>query len=143
MEVTLPIQTHPPDRHGHGVVVACQRHDGRWLLIRRSAMVRAPLRVCFPGGWVDDGEDQSTAVVREMREELDAEVLPVQCVWQHDFTERPLTLWGWRAEITSLTLTPNPLEVHEVLWLTSDEAIRHPNVLPHTDAFLAALLKAL
>jgi 8-oxo-dGTP pyrophosphatase MutT (NUDIX family) len=135
-------QTSAQNRQGHGVVVACQRNDGRWLLIRRSEAVRAPLRVCFPGGWVDDGEDQPTAVVREMREELGAEVVPVQCVWQHCFTERPLTLWGWLAELKSCTLIPNPLEVHEVLWLTADEAVCHPDVLPHTDAFLAALLKA-
>jgi 8-oxo-dGTP pyrophosphatase MutT (NUDIX family) len=97
--------------------------------------------VCFPGGWIDDGEDQLDAVVREMREELGAEVIPVQCVWHHLFTERPLTLWGWFAELKSPALTPNPLEVHEVLWLTPDEAVAHPDVLPYTDAFMAALLK--
>jgi (d)CTP diphosphatase len=100
------------------------------------------LRVCFPGGWVDDGESQPTAVVREMREELNADVTPVRCVWQHRFTERPLTLWGWLADLKSPTLVPNPAEVHEILWLTTDEAVHHPDVLPHTDAFMAALLKA-
>lgn len=125
---------------GHGVVVACQRADGRWLCIRRSIDVRAPLRVCFPGGWVDDGESHPVAVVREMREELNAEVVPVRCVWHHRFTERPLTLWGWLAELQSLRLTPNPAEVHEILWLTTDELVHHPDVLPHTDAFIAALL---
>jgi hypothetical protein len=38
---------------------------------------------------------------------------------------------------------PNPTEVHEILWLTPDEAVKHPDVLPYTDAFLEALLKAL
>jgi hypothetical protein len=37
------------------------------------------------------------------------------------------------------TLTPNPLEVHEVFWLTAAEAVQHPDVRPHTDAFLTAL----
>jgi 8-oxo-dGTP pyrophosphatase MutT (NUDIX family) len=129
-------------KHGHGVVVACQRADGRWLLIRRSATVPAPLRVCFPGGWVDDGESQTAAVVREMREELGVEVTPVRCVWRHRFAERPLTLWGWRAELQSSRLTPNPTEVHEVLWLTADEVVNHPDVLPYTDAFMAALQQA-
>jgi 8-oxo-dGTP pyrophosphatase MutT (NUDIX family) len=105
-------------------------------------MVRAPLRVCFPGGWIDDGESQEAAAVREMREELGVAVLPVRCVWQHRFSDRALTLWGWRAELASPTITPNPLEVHEVLWLSTAEVVRHPDVLPHTDAFLAALLKA-
>jgi 8-oxo-dGTP pyrophosphatase MutT (NUDIX family) len=136
------VQTSRYDRQGHGVVVACQREDGRWLLIRRSARVRAPLRVCFPGGWVDEGESQAAAAVREMREELGAEVLPVRCVWQHSFTERPLTLWGWLAELKSPVLIPNPLEVHEILWLATVEVLHHREVLPHTDAFIAALLKA-
>jgi 8-oxo-dGTP pyrophosphatase MutT (NUDIX family) len=106
-------------------------------------MVRAPLRVCFPGGWIDDGESQSDAAIREMREELGATVLPLQCVWQHGFPERPLTLWGWLAELKSPTLTPEPKEVHEVLWLTTAEVVQHPDILPHTEAFIAALLKAL
>ena len=129
-------------RAGHGVIVACQRADGRWLLIRRSVAVRAPLRVCFPGGWIEEGESQPDAVVREMREELHADVLPRQCVWQYRMPERPLTLWGWFAELRSAMLLPNPAEVHEVLWLTADEALQHPDVLPHTDAFVSALLAA-
>lgn len=126
-----------------GVVVACRHPDGRWLLIRRSATVRVPLRVCFPGGWIDTGESQADAVVREMREELSAEVVPIRCVWRHDFGEPPRVLWGWLAELKSTTLTPNPIEVHEILWLTVDDAVHHPDVLPYTDAFLAALLSAL
>ena len=136
-------QDNPQNRIGDGVVVACRRADGRWLLIRRSALVRAPLRVCFPGGWIDDGESQLDAAIREMREELGADIIPRQCVWRHAFSERQLTLWGWLAELNSLTLTPDPQEVHEVLWLTAEEAVQHPDILPHTDAFLAALLRAL
>ena len=78
-------QSIQPEVRTEGVVVACRRPDGRWLLIRRSATVRRPLRVCFPGGWIEAGESQAEAVVREMREELDAAVVPVRCVWQHLF----------------------------------------------------------
>jgi len=131
------------DARREGVVVACRQTDGHWLLIRRSATVRVPLRVCFPGGWIDAGESQADAVVREMREELNAEVVPIRCVWRHVFGEPPRVLWGWLAELTTTTLTPNPAEVHEILWLTVDEAVHHPDVLPYTDAFLAALLSAL
>ncbi len=122
-----------------GVVVACRRGDGRWLLIRRSATVRRPLQVCFPGGWIEAGESQHDAAVREMQEELGAAVVPLRCVWQNTFGEPSRVLWGWLAELTSSNLTPNQSEVHEILWLTPDEAIRHPDVIPGTAAFLAAL----
>jgi 8-oxo-dGTP pyrophosphatase MutT (NUDIX family) len=138
--MTQPIQH---EERTEGVVVACRRPDGRWLLIRRSATVRRPLRVCFPGGWIEAGESQADAVTREMREELNADVVPVRCVWQHLFGEPPRTLWGWLAELTSTTLSPDLAEVHEILWLTPDEALNHPDILPYTDAFLAALLNTL
>jgi 8-oxo-dGTP pyrophosphatase MutT (NUDIX family) len=101
------------------------------------------LRVCFPGGWIDPGETQIEAAVREMREELQAHVEPIRCVWRHVFgDERPRILWGWLATLHSPTLLPNPAEVHETLWMTPAEALRHPDILPHTDTFLAALLQS-
>jgi len=132
-----------PDGHLHSVIVACQNQDGHWLLIRRSANVPGPLRVCFPGGGIDGEETQAEAVVREMSEELAADVLPVRCVWRHRFEERAITLWGWFAELHSVVLVPNPEEVDEILWLTADEVINHPDVLPHTDGFIRALQQAL
>lgn len=131
------------DGHLHGVIVACSRDDGRWLLIRRSQTVAAPLKVCFPGGGIDEGEDQETAVVREMQEELNAAVTPVKQVWYGSWPKRKLTLWGWLAKLHSTTLIPNPEEVHEILWLTAEEATQHPDTLPNTDLFLAALRDAI
>jgi (d)CTP diphosphatase len=132
-----------PDGHLHGVIVACQRGDDRWLLIRRSATVPAPLRVCFPGGGIDAGETQTEAVMREMREELDAEVVPICCAWQYHAPARRLTLWGWLAELHSSALVPSPDEVHEILWLTAAEIATHPEVLPRTNVFMASVLQAL
>ena len=131
------------DGHLHGVIVACQREDGRWLMIRRSAAVPAPLRICFPGGGLDAGENQEAAIVREMQEELGALVIPVRCVWHYRAPERRLTLWGWLAELQSDDLVPNPDEVDEILWLTAEDAVRHPDVLPNTDAFFTALQRAM
>ena len=136
-------RTIQPDGRSHGVTVACQDQNGRWLLIRRSATVPAPLRVCFPGGGIDCEETQAEAVVREMHEELGAEVLPVRCVWHYRFEEGTITLWGWLAELHSVELAPNPDEVDEILWLTDEEVINHSDALPHTDEFMEALQQAL
>lgn len=132
-------RTIQPDGHLHGVIVACQREDQRWLLIRRSKTVVAPLQVCFPGGGIDGNEAQVDAVMREMREELDAKVTPLTCVWHCIYAERAVTLWGWRATLHSLQLTANPREVAEILWLTAAEIIRDPDLLPRTIDFMAAL----
>lgn len=135
-----PAERHyQPDGSVHAVAVACRRADGRWLLIRRSRHVRAARRVAFPGGALEAGEDQAAAAVREMGEELGARVEPLECVWRFAFPDRPMILWGWRARLAAGALAPDPREVEEVLWLSAEEAIRHPDRTPQLPDFLAAL----
>ncbi|MDA0790466.1 MAG: NUDIX domain-containing protein [Proteobacteria bacterium] len=126
----------------HGVVVACRRGDGRWLLIRRGAGLKAaPLRVCFPGGGVEGDESQYDTVIREMYEELSVAVEPIGCVWESVSTQHLLKLWGWHAELLSEKIRPDPHEVAEVLWLTESEIRLHPDLIPNTTQFLDALLR--
>jgi 8-oxo-dGTP diphosphatase len=134
-------RTAQSDGRVHGVIVGCQREDARWLLIRRSTSVASPLRVCFPGGAIDGNESQHEAAVREMHEELSILVQPTACVWHSVFPDMPLTLWGWHAELGTAEIVPDPTEVAEVLWLTPDEIVQHPETLPGTDIFLASLLR--
>jgi 8-oxo-dGTP diphosphatase len=129
------------DGRVHGVVVACRREDGKWLCIRRSAKVAAPLKVCFPGGAIEIGESQQSAVVREMREEIGIVVQPVKCIWRWDSPNTELTLWGWIAKHNGEVLKPDPAEVAEVLWLTGDEVAEHPDAMPTNRSFIAALKK--
>jgi len=131
------------DGRVHGVIVGCQRDDGRWLLIRRGEHVAAPLKVCFPGGAVEPGESRDAAAEREIREEVGLAIELVGRVWRHDFTDRNLTLFGYLAKLLSEEVKPDPNEVSEVLWLTGDEAGSHPDAMPMTDRFVAALQEAL
>ncbi len=124
------------------MVVACRDEIGRWLCIRRSATVAAPLKVCFPGGGIEAGESQQSAVIREMREELGVDVKPLRCVWRWESPATELTLWGWTAECSSPQIRPDPAEVAEVLWLTSDQVIGHPDAMPTNRSFVLALLNA-
>ena len=128
-----------PDGRVHGVIVACRRADGRWLCIRRSDRVAAPLRVCFPGGAVEVGESQESAVVREMREELGVTVDPIRRVWHWD-SPGDLTLWGWTATCPTADLRPDAFEVADVLWLDPDEIVGHPDAMPSNRDFVAAVL---
>ena len=127
-----------PDGRVHGVIAACRRDDGRYLCIRRSDRVAAPLRVCFPGGAVEVGEAQPTALVREMREELGVAVEPVRCVWRWE-SPGDLTLFGWTATGPTHALNPDAFEVADVLWLLPDEIVAHPDAMPTNRDFVAAL----
>lgn len=130
----------PDDGRVHGVVVACPNDEGRWLLIRRSRHERfGPLAICFPGGTADPGESARQTAVREMREELGIGIESLRMVWRHEIPERNLVLWGLIARLESIDFTLAPDEVEEVLWMSLDEAARHPDGLPSTALFVAAL----
>jgi 8-oxo-dGTP diphosphatase len=130
------------DGRVHGVVVACRDEQGRWLCIRRSATVAAPLKVCFPGGGIEKDESQTAAVIREMSEELGIKVKPLRCVWRWESPATELTLWGWTAEREQAEIVSDPNEVAEVLWLSSDQVMNHPDAMPTNRSFVLALLNA-
>lgn len=132
----------PLQRDGrlHGVVVACRGEEGRWLMIRRGPGAAAARGgVCFPGGAIEVGESARDAVIREMREELGAEVEPVRRVWRFAFRDKPLTLHGWVGRLYSTPRRSDPKEVAEVLWLSTEQALAHPDILPHHEELFAAL----
>jgi (d)CTP diphosphatase len=129
-----------PDGRIHGVAVAVRREDGKWLMVRRSKNVGSPLKVCFPGGTIEAGESQEDAVVREMIEELGLKVRPVRQVWKHEFPDKPLTLWGWIAEVENGgELMVNQNEIAEVFWMDASQGSSHPDGMPTNRQFIACL----
>jgi 8-oxo-dGTP diphosphatase len=62
----------------HQVVVGAPVREGQVLLVHRSPTRRAYPNVWdLPGGHLETGESELTALVREMREELGVEIAPV------------------------------------------------------------------
>jgi 8-oxo-dGTP diphosphatase len=125
-----------PKRRG---VVAVIVRDHRLLVIRRSRQVLAPGAYCFPGGGIENGESETEALVRELREELDAEVRPIRRLWECT------TSWGvwlawWLSDLASgRELTPDPAEVEAVAWYTPAQMAALPGLLASNGAFLAAV----
>lgn len=126
------------DNGRHGVVAVIQEKQ-KFLVIRRSALVRAPGLLCFPGGGIETGEDFETAMRRELMEELSLEVVIDGHLWHS------VTRWGTKLEwmkcrrIGGKEPVPEPAEVAEVLWLTQSELMRRTDLLGSIPDFFEAL----
>lgn len=102
---------------GRHAVVAIIVEQSKYLVIRRSAFVRAPGLLCFPGGGIEANEDFETAIRRELMEELQLPVFSTRHIWSS------VTKWGTKLEwlVCQRSLNtvpiPTPEEVAEVIWL--------------------------
>lgn len=126
-----------PEVRKRGVVAVVV--DGeRLLMIQRSLTVLAPGKYCFPGGTIEPGESHAAALQRELMEELSLKARPVGELW------RCVTDWGtelawWLAECESLeSLSPEPAEVAWCGWMTIEEILAHPELLPSNRKFFEA-----
>ena len=140
--MTLPNSDEPSGEieiRRRGVVAVIHREDERMLTIRRSQFVAAPGKLCFPGGGLEEGEDEPAALKRELREELRLKIITGEYLW------RTVTPWGvdlafWTAEIIEgQEIDPDPQEVESVLWLNLNEMTAHADVLESNREFLQVL----
>ena len=128
------------DKPGHGAV-AVLVEESRFFVIRRSATVRAPNLLCFVGGTIESGESPEEAIVREAQEEVSLNIVAHKQIWQST------TKWGTKLEwvlverLNKQNPIANPAEVSEFLWLTADELLAHPDLLPSVPAFYSAWAK--
>jgi len=80
----------------------------------------------FPGGKVEPGEDAASAMVRELREELDIEALQVE-YWREKIHEYPaLTVRLSFFHIRDFKGVPRPMEGQGLRWVTPAEAVALP-----------------
>lgn len=126
----------------HGVAVAIRRNDGRLLMIRRAAHLKAGGKVCFPGGAVEIGEAPPDAAVREIKEELGIDIHPIACVWEFVSSTAPLRLLGFTADWVAGEIHADPGEIAEIFWLTPEEGSTHADGLPTNREFIQAIVAA-
>jgi len=130
-----------PDTPGRRGAVAIIVQEGRMLVIRRSKYVIAPLTYCFPGGGIEDGESEQTAVVREVNEEIAVNIRPLRRLWECVTAWKVHLAW-WLAEMDrAAVVTPNPREVASVHWFTPEEMASQSELLDSNREFLNLVAK--
>jgi 8-oxo-dGTP diphosphatase len=113
------------------VVCAIIERDGRFLIARRSEGRHLARKWEFPGGKVETGEDEISALCRELREELQVEVEIIERLTpvEHSYPDRSLRLIAWRCRIVDGE--PEAGEHEELRWIGIDEA--HKYDFPEVD----------
>lgn len=98
------------------VVAAIIERDGAFLVTRRQAGVHLEGLWEFPGGKVDPDETHASALRREIREELDAdiEVLDLMFTTSHAYPGRTVVLYFYRCTLRG---APRPLLGQEMQWV--------------------------
>lgn len=126
-----------PRKPGHGAVAVIVENE-KFLVIRRSATVRAPNLLCFAGGTIERSESPEVAIVRELEEELSLQAEVVRQIWQSR------TGWGTLLEWILVLRAPgsqpiaNPDEVGDWYWLSAGDLLGKANLLPSVPAFFKA-----
>jgi len=128
-----------PARPRIEVTAAVVERDGAFLLTRRLDGTHLEGYWEFPGGKRHGGESLRECLVREIREELDADVAvgDKMLATSHDYPERTVDLHFFRC---TLLTEPRPVLGQEMRWVRREELAAYP--LPPADDELVKLLTA-
>lgn len=121
-----PILHKKPDIPHIQVTAAVITRDNRVLIARRPDHGLLGGLWEFPGGKLEDGEDLSTCLQREIMEELGAEILVGELFgsYEHAYTHFRITL---HAFICSLRAgEPRPIQPPELAWCSTAELENYP-----------------
>lgn len=89
-----------------------------------------------PGGHLDGGEDEKSALVREIVEELNVEVKPIAklATTAGDVTDQTTTWWA--CEIAAeASITVDKDEIADLKWLTRAQILSSEKIWPATKDF--------
>ena len=102
------------------VVAAVIERDGSFLVTRRLEGTHLGGMWEFPGGKITTGETHAEALVREIREELDADIDVGALLFetQFDYAERRVSLHFYRCTLRG---EPKPLLGQQMKWVPRAE----------------------
>ena len=107
----------PPQKKNIRVVAALIRVEGKVLLTQRKPGKHLGMSWEFPGGKVEEGEDDHQALMRELREELGVTVVVgTRCFeTRHNYGAREMHLVVYRCRVVEGE--PQALEAHALEWV--------------------------
>ena len=107
------------------VVAAEIERDGRYLITQRRPVASLPLLWEFPGGKVEPGETDASALARELLEKigLEGEVGELCLVVTHTYEPYTLDFAVYRVTPRG---EPQALRVHDLRWVRPDEFDQYP-----------------
>ena len=115
-----------------------RNQQGKYLLVQRSAGMNHPLKWEFPGGKLEPKEDAGEAIQRELKEELDVEVIPGRRLTTVSW-EYPGKKIGLIPIICELRFNQISLKEHRQYAWYSLEEIRKLNILEADRVILTQL----
>jgi len=125
------------------VVAAVISRDGKYLITQRRETAVLPMLWEFPGGRVEQGEDDKAALRRELRERLEAEVDVGEKVGErrHDYAGYTLELVLYAATLKKDWIVAK--RVRDYRWVPSTEFDDHtfPDADQRTMDLLLGLTK--
>jgi mutator protein MutT len=108
------------------VCAAVVERDGRFLITKRQKGVHLEGLWEFPGGKCDPGESLPACLARELKEELDVDVVGVGeevFTTVHAYPDRSVELHFLRCELTG---QPAPQQGQQMQWVAREDLCRLP-----------------
>ena len=123
----LPCVEEPMAANSIRVVAAVVEQSGLYLITQRRAEAVLGGLWEFPGGKVEPGEEDTTALRRELRERLDVEaVVGAKLAERHTaYSDYEVVLVLYAVRLDAAT-PPRPVRVREVRWVPSSELDQYP-----------------
>jgi 8-oxo-dGTP diphosphatase len=129
-------------RHIRVVGAMLEKDSGRYLITQRRSTAALPLLWEFPGGRVHEGETDEAALVRELKERLDLDVVvdAKAAATHHEYPEYDLDFTVFQCHLKAGSPEVSKAKINDFRWVQLSEMGQYK--FPDADArTLARLLE--